>query len=890
MREAESLTPMFRQYRALKRQHPDAILLFRMGDFYEMFEEDAKRASRLLELTLTARGKGTQNVVPMCGFPHHQLESYTARLVRANQRVAICDQVEDPRQAKGLVRREVVRMVTPGTMTDPSQLEAKENLWVAAVAEANQRPGAAFLDLSTGELLAWEAAADTRDPWDELADVLRSFAPRELVHAEGFERAQSLVRQGVIDAVLTPADPYAFAPLAAVKLLQRQFGVASLDGFGLRDRTAAVTAAGGLLQYVLDTQKCGLEHVDTVRIHEPSRHLLLDPATRRNLELERSQRDGGRAGSLIQAVDTTVTAGGGRLLRRWLLAPLIDCVAIVERHDAVQEFVDRGDLRSRLRDELKGVHDIERLLARTVGGGASPRELLALRRSLERMPALMRLVDELRAALPRRIGEQTDPCSDVAGRLAAALVDEPPLVVREGGVIREGFNGELDDLRAVQRDGKSYIASLEAKERQATGIGSLKVRFNKVFGYYLEVSKANLHLVPEHYHRKQTVATGERYVTPELKEYESKVLNAQERIVELELELFQTLREAIAAEAPRLKAVAHAVARLDVLSALAATAALHDYRRPTVSDAHGLLRVEGGRHPVVERSLIDQRFIPNDTRLESGGQAIAVLTGPNMGGKSTYLRQVALIVLLAQIGSFVPAEEAELGIVDRIFCRVGASDSLAEGQSTFMVEMTETANILHHATSRSLVLLDEIGRGTSTFDGLSIAWAVIEHLDARADGAPRTLFATPYHELTELAVELASVFNLRMAVREWKDEVVFTHRVESGAADRSYGIQVARLAGIPRPVVERAKEILANLERDEYGQDGQPRRARRRSAPPRQTTQPSLFGLFEPESAGAGREVLDELRRQDTDGLTPLEALNLVSAWKRRLGEDAGEG
>jgi DNA mismatch repair protein MutS len=863
-----------------------------MGDFYEMFYEDAKLASRLLELTLTARGKGTDNVVPMCGFPHHQLEAYTARLVRAGQRVAICDQVEDPRKAKGLVRREVVRIVTPGTVTDPEQLEAKDNAWVGAVATASKRLGAAFLDLSTGEFLAWESATDAAEAWVALAERLREFTPREIIHAEDFEFPEPFKNERSGGALFSSADAYTFSPQPAADLLRSHFKVASLDGFGLRDRPAAAAAAGGLLQYVQETQKCGLEHLNELLFHEPSSYLLLDPATRRNLELERSLRDGGRHGSFLHAVDATLTSPGGRLLRRWLLAPLLDPEQITARHDVVDALLRRPDARSRAREQLDHIHDIERLLARAVGGTINPREMLALRLSLERLPDLLAALEPIDAALLRETLDTLDLCPDVAQRLARALVDEPPVSLKDGGVIGGGFNAELDELRSIRKDGRAYIASLEAKEREASGITSLKVKFNKVFGYFIEVSKANLHLVPEHYHRKQTISTGERFVTPELKEYEAKVLNAQERIEELELELFRQLRAEVAGHAARLKTVARAVALVDVLAGLAETAAAHDYTRPVV-DRGDVLRITGGRHPVVERSLTDKRFVPNDTELDAGGRAIAVLTGPNMGGKSTYLRQVAQIVLLAQAGSFVPAERAELGVVDRVFCRVGASDSLAEGQSTFMVEMTETANILHHSTARSLLLLDEIGRGTSTFDGLSIAWAVIEHLHAEPDGPPRTLFATHYHELTELAVELDSVINLRMAVREWGDRVVFLHRVERGASDRSYGIHVARLAGVPQPVVERAKEILANLERDEYSRDGQPRRARRRKGAAPDSAQADLFSMLDDgvsaeagPNNGAAAEVLAKLREQDANQLTPLDALNLLAEWQRKLREE----
>jgi DNA mismatch repair protein MutS len=885
MLDASNLSPMFRQYRTLKHDHPASVLLFRMGDFYEMFYEDAKLASRLLELTLTARGKGTDHVAPMCGFPYHQLDQYIGRLVRANCKVAICEQVEDPRQAKGLVRREVVRLVTPGTVNDPSQLEPKQNHWLAAVAEAAGRLGAAFLDASTGEFLAWESAPGAPRPWDALTDRLRSFAPREIVFPEDLATRDALRQDHAASAAMTPADPCAFSPATARASLERRFGVATLDGFGLREHPAAVAAGGGLLQYVEDAQRCGLEHVDRLLFHEPAEHLILDAATRRNLELERCLRDGAPRGSLFGVLDATLTASGGRLLRRWLLQPLLDLPRIAARHDGVEELVRGPATRERLRARLEGIHDVERLLARIVAATATPRDVLALGASLERLPELVAAAAELRAAVIRESLDGLDPCADLARLVRAGIADDPPASAREAGMIRDGFDAELDGLRAVRRDGRAYLGSLEARERELTGIGSLKVRFNRVFGYFIEVSKPNLHLVPDRYQRKQTIANGERYVTPELKEYEARILQADERIEAREVELFQSLRASLASQAARIKATARATARLDVLAALAEIAVRHDYCRPLV-DASPRARIVGGRHPVVEQALVDDRFVANDLQLEAGGAAIAVLTGPNMGGKSTYLRQVALISLMAQAGSFVPAREAELGLVDRIFCRVGASDSLAEGHSTFMVEMTETANILHHATTRSLLLLDEVGRGTATFDGLSIAWAVVEALAATRGGAPRCLFATHYHELTELAAELPQVINLRLAVRESADGVVFLHRVERGAADRSYGLHVARLAGMPAAVVDRAEEILSNLERDEYGRDGLPRRARgrRRPAAPASARQAALFEAAEP--AGPDPElygVLDEIRRVDPDGLTPLEALSRLAAWRRRL-------
>ena len=881
---------MFRQYRAVKDDHPDAILLFRMGDFYEMFYEDAKTASRALELTLTARGKGTDNEAPMCGFPHHQLEPYLSRLVRAGHRVAVCEQTEDPKKAKGLVRRDVVRVVTPGTVLDPEHTDARENLWAAAVTVRPDAAGAAFLDATTGQFLAWQGAPG-QDPWEALGERLDEFAPREIVHPENLSWSDAFRLRHAAGAVLTPFDDYAFGAEPAGDLLRRHLDVASLDGFGLRERPAAVGAAGALLLYVQENQKSGLEHVDAIAYHEPSGYLVLDPSTRRNLEVDRSLRDGTRRGTLIDAVDRTRTAGGGRLLRSWLLAPLLEVDEIRARHDAVDELVRRGDVRESLRERLDRVHDVERLVGRTVAGTAGPRDLLALRASLRQLPELTESLSALEAELTRRVLDGLDPCADVEQLLTRGLNDDAPATLRDGGVIRSGFDAELDELRAIRTDGRAYIAALESKEREATGIASLKVRFNKVFGYFIEVSRPNLHLVPEHYHRKQTIANGERFVTPELKEHESKVLHAQERIESLEAELFARLRAAAAAEASRLKAAASAVAVLDVVAGFAETACALGYCRPEIEDGPGLT-IRDGRHPVVEHALTDRRFVPNDTEMTAGRDAVVILTGPNMGGKSTYLRQVALIVLLAQAGSFVPAEAASVGIVDRVFCRVGASDSLSEGQSTFMVEMTETANILNHATARSLVLLDEIGRGTSTFDGLSIAWAVVESLHAARGGAPRTLFATHYHELTELAVERFGVRNARMAVREHGDGVLFTHRVEPGAADRSYGIHVARLAGVPRSVVRRAEQILRNLERDAYGRDGLPRLSRGTGGPGPASRQATLFDSAppaepapEPEDT-AGAEVLASLRSVDLDRLTPVDALKLLDDWRRRLRED----
>ena len=880
MQDAAALSPMFRQYHALKGQHPDAILLFRMGDFYEMFHEDAEVASRALDLTLTARGKGTASAAPMCGFPHHQLDAYTAKLVRAGHRVAVCDQVEDPKTAKGLVRREVVRIVTAGTLDDPNELDATANSWIASVTAVQGRVGAAFLDASTGEFTAWEDAGTS--PWDALAERLDAFAPREIVHPEDLLWPDGR-RPDPAKGAVTPGDPYTFTPAVAADLLKRHFEVGSLDGFGLANRPAAIAAAGGLLAYVRDTTRSGLTHVDVVTSHEPSASVVIDAASFRALEIDRALRDGARSGSLLGSIDRTLTSPGARLLRSWIAAPLRREDDIASRHEAVSELHARAAQRAGLRERLDGMHDIERLLARTVAGTATARDLLALANSLARLPGLFDVLKGAHATLLVGLAA-TDPAPDVASRLAAGIHDDPPATLKEGGIIRDGFHAELDELRAIRRDGRDTIAAIETREREATGIASLKVRFNKVFGYSIEVSKPNLPLVPDRFQRKQTIAGGERFVTVELKEHEAKVLGAQERIESLEYEIFAALRAEVAARAPTVRSAARAAAQIDVLAAFAQLAEERDYRRPTIL-CEPRLRIVGGRHPVVEAMLVESRFTPNDALLGAEPGTIAILTGPNMGGKSTYLRQVALIAILAQAGSFVPAEEAEIGLVDRIFCRVGASDHLAQGQSTFMVEMSETANILHHATPASLVLLDEIGRGTATFDGLAIAWAVVEHLAHRDGGAPRTLFATHYHELTELAVVLPSVLNLRMAVREWGERVIFTHRVESGASDRSYGIHVARLAGVPQAVVSRAEEILANLERDEYGGDGLPKRARK--ADRAAARERPLFAHAEPVDPEAAA-LIAELRGLNPERLTPLEALKWIDGWSRRLNRDGG--
>jgi DNA mismatch repair protein MutS len=867
---------MLRQYRQLKDEHRDAILMFRMGDFYEMFYEDALSASKALEITLTARGKGTANEAPMCGVPYHAVEGYVARLVRLGHKVALCDQVEDARKAKGLVRRDVVRVVTPGTFHDPSQAAAGEHTFLASLAAAGDGLGAAYLDLSTGDLTVSELIGERR--WEELLDQMELFAPREVLLREGAEHDGTVLEALRGRASVNRAASWTFAPETAKRAILDLTGAASLHGFGLQDGTLAVCAAGAAIHYARETQRSELRHLHRISFHSTTDRLVLDATTRRNLELTANLFDGTSAGSLLELLDRTVTPMGSRALRDQILRPFATIARIQPRLDAVEALTRHPAPRAQARDILGRVRDLERLLSRISLKTATPRDFAGLRDSMQALPALKSRLREVEgSALLQEIESRIDPLSDLEALLASGIAAEPPATARDGGVIRDGYHEELDRLRSIRRDGHSFLAALETRERQRSGIASLKVRYNKVFGYYLEVSKANLGLVPPDYERKQTLVGAERFITPELKSHEEQVLTAQERIEELESELLEEIRAKVASQAVRLKSTALAVADADVLAGLAETAVALDYTRPRLSGEPGI-RIVGGRHPVVERLKSDQRFVPNDTDLDPGERQIVIITGPNMGGKSTFLRQVALITLLAHAGSFVPAAEAEIGMVDRIFCRVGASDNLARGQSTFMVEMQETANILHHATPRSLVVLDEIGRGTATFDGLSLAWAVAEHLHEAPRLRPMTLFATHYHELTELALTLPRVRNCRIAVAEWNDQIRFLYRVEEGSADRSYGIHVARLAGIPPEVIGRAREVLHNLERNELDREGVPRLAGEKARRHLAAAQIQLFA----EEPDALREAL---RSAHPETMTPLEALNLLAELKKKAGD-----
>jgi DNA mismatch repair protein MutS len=893
----EPSTPLMRQYTAIKKEHPQALLFFRLGDFYELFFEDAVVAARELQITLTSRNKEKGIAIPMCGVPYHSAENYIAKLIRRGFKVAICEQMEDPRIAKKLVKREVTRVVTPGTAAD-SQLGSEENNFLACVARSGNAVGFAALDLSTGEFRATEFTGE--DAERRVREELLVLRPREVLFASSlplFEQPPSLIQQPAAAPRIaslenaswteTPLEDWVFAPDYAIPQVESHFGVLSLEGFGLANRAAAATAAGAILHYVRTTQRGSLEHVDRIGYYERQNCLVLDAVTVRNLELiEPLFAGSGENATLFRCLDCTVTPMGKRLLRSWILRPSIDSHEISLRLDAVESMVRDLVAREELRRSLDGILDLERLLSRVTLETANPRDLLALAISLGKVPAIRASLARLTASSPEpraanaprlerlvALHEQCDELTDLRDRIGSTLEDEPPLTLADGGVIRTGVDAALDELRDLSRNSKQYIAHLEQRERQRTGIGSLKVKFNTVFGYYLEISKANLHHAPADYERKQTLVNAERFTTTELKEYEAKVLDAQEKMVEIERRLFAELRSAVAACARRIRQTALALAEIDTLAAFAAQAANRNYCRPRLDDSSDIEIVEG-RHPVIEHleiAGVADRFVPNDLYLNGTTHSILLITGPNMGGKSTYLRQAALIALMAQMGSFVPARSARLGLVDRIFTRIGAADNLARGRSTFMVEMTETAAILNTATPRSLILLDEVGRGTSTYDGLAIAWAAVEyiHTNTRA----KTLFATHYHELTELADRLSGVKNYHVSVKESGGGVVFLRKVEQGAADKSYGIEVAKLAGLPNDVVTRAREVLAEHETAERKAVKHLAHDEGDEPPPMQLT------IFTPLS----QKVVDRLKETDLDRLSPLEALNLLHELKKQM-------
>lgn len=910
---SEPTTPLMQQYLAVKKQHPSALVLFRLGDFYELFYDDATVASKILQITLTSRNKEKGQAVPMCGVPYHAAENYIARLIRAGHKVAICEQMEEPGPGKKLVRREVIRVLTPGTAMGAGLVEAKENNFLAAVAHGPQGRtiGLAYVDLSTGDFRATEFSGERAKT--RVRDEIGILQPREILvpcptkrTLFGSEETAAQIDPS-LRAVETPIDDWVFETQFATRLLEQQFRVAGLEGFGLSGHPQAVSAAGAIVHYLRETNAigakkakdlaavpmmrpdgAGLEHVDRIVYYEQQDAMVLDQVTVRNLELTDPTSGDDASVTLLRAMDETATGMGARLLRAWMLRPAIALEEIEARLDAVERLKVQTVAREEIWRELEGVLDLERLTSRVTLGVATPRDLLALKASLEKLPKIRRWLVEIASGSGARLAllhEQMDEMVGVRDTVARGIADDPPAVANEPGVIRKGFHAELDELRDVMTHGRQLIASMEERERKRTGIGSLKIRYNQVFGFYIEISKANLHLAPNDYERKQTLVNAERFTSGELKDHERKVLTAEQRVLEIERRLYGEIRESIAREAARLRKTAAAIAQTDVLVNLARIAAARNYTRPKFEvtkasankDKRGELMIAGGRHPVIEQ-LVEQRgerFVPNDLFLDDEQQFLLIITGPNMGGKSTYLRQAALIVILAQMGSFVPAAQAKLPIIDRIFTRIGASDNLAQGRSTFLVEMSEVAAILNTATPASLVLLDEVGRGTTTFDGLSIAWAVVESLHAGA--RPKTLFATHYHELTELEQLLGGVKNVHVSVQEAGNEIVFLRRVEMGSADKSYGIEVARLAGLPQGVIERAREILRRHEQSED------RLTEELSPGAAETAEKNWNGNGHPVLTPIDETVLASLRKADLNSLTPIEAMNLLAALQKQL-------
>ena len=867
------LTPMMQQYRRIKKETPPSILMFRLGDFYEMFFDDALTASRILNITLTSRESGKGNKVPMCGVPYHAAQEYIAKLVRAGHRVAVCDQVEDPELAQGLVKREVTRIVTPGTVLEESLLREKSNNYLAAINRVNGLYGLCYLDLSTGEFVVTELA---REP--DLFNEVGRVAPSEFLLPQGLAEDREFMRRVKESsfAMVNPLDDWLFEYESSYGRLKEFFRTQSLDGFGCADLGPAIGAAGAVIHYLKETGHSSLAHVTKITRSVTADQMILDIHTQRNLELVRNLRTGGREGTLISVLDHTSTSMGARLLRQWLLQPLIGVEEIVRRQGGVQELFDGAAVSETLSKILRDFKDIERLIARIDCGHAHARDLLALKQSLDLLPFLKKCIAPLTSEMVVRLRGMLENMSDVAALIEKGIDPEAPLTVREGGIIRTGYDAELDEIRSIARSGKGWIAELQKREVERTGIKSLKVGYNRVFGYYIEVTKPNLGAAPADYIRKQTVVNGERFITLELKEYESKILGAEEKAAAMEYAVFQTIREKIVAGTERIQRAGRGVALLDVLNSLAASARRNNYVRPQVNNGD-IIEIIDGRHPVLELTLVDERFVPNDTLLNTETDQLLIITGPNMAGKSTYIRQVALLVLMAQTGSFIPATRATIGIVDRIFTRVGASDELTRGQSTFMVEMNETATILNNATEKSLIVLDEIGRGTSTFDGISIAWAVAEYLHNSTERRARTLFATHYHELTELEMNLPGVKNYNVAVKEWNDEIVFLRKIVPGGTDKSYGIHVARLAGLPRKVIERAKDILNALEEGCIREERLPR-PEGVSGERAGTQQLTLFEM-------RPHPVMEELKSIDIDRLSPIEALYRLKMLKEKCHE-----
>jgi len=855
------MTPMMQQYMTIKAQHKNDILMFRMGDFFEIFFDDAITASRELEIALTGRDCGMEERAPMCGVPYHAVDGYIAKLIEKGYRVALCDQVEDAKQAKGLVKREVVRVITPGTVTDSSLLDERRHNYIAAVHKEKGFFAVALADITTGLFMASAMPTTNRNSEQKFLDEISRISPAELLIPEGF--ALTRIVENLIGRKATIVPAWTFQPVNAEKCLTDHFGTIHLEGFGLKKNAPEIPAAGALMAYLNETQKHALSQMTTLKIMTKQTHMSLDVSSRRNLELTSQAKERNKKGSLLWVIDHTKTAMGARLLRNWVELPLIHTGDINKRLDSVEEWIQMPIERAEMREYLHGIHDLERVMARLSAGYGSARDLTTLRASLAFLPQIERLIKHVKASANHEIRRTFDNLGDIHASIEATIVESPPAIVREGGMIRKGFNAELDQLLDIKQNAKSVLNALETREKQETGITSLKIRYNKVFGFYIEVTATNLSKVPEHYIRRQTLANCERFVTEELKKLEETLLGADEKIHTLEFELFDALRREVVGEMARIQFTSQIIATLDSLQSLAEAAEKNQYVKPAVTSGTNII-IKEGRHPVVESIIQGHTFVPNDTNMDAQAESLAIITGPNMAGKSTYMRQIALIVLMAQIGSFVPAEYAEIGVVDRIFTRVGASDDLATGQSTFMVEMTEVANILNNATVNSLVILDEIGRGTSTFDGLAIAWAVLEHV--RKIGA-KTLFATHYHELTQLEGQLDGVINYCFTAQEVGDDIVFLRKLIHGEAGQSYGIHVARLAGLPAEVLSRASALLAALNQADITKSGR--------LPDIPTPNPA-----EEKAMETGQKLIEALAQIDIEKTTPLEAMMALGKLK----------
>ncbi|HRP93886.1 MAG TPA: DNA mismatch repair protein MutS [Ignavibacteriaceae bacterium] len=873
MKSQTKQTPLMAQYYKVKQANPDTILLFRVGDFFETFEDDAKLASKVLGITLTKRSNGAAGDTPLAGFPHHAIDNYLPKLVRAGYRVAICEQMENPKFAKGIVKREVIEVVTPGVTLSDKLLDHKKNNYLLAISILDQICGLSFCDISTGEFYVFEI------PITQLGEQIESINPSEfLIPKRDKEFLGKLIERINPSLLITKLEDWIFNFDFANELIKNHFKTVTLKGFGVEKLTAGIIAAGAVLNYLNETQRVTLSHLNRISLYNPSDYMILDYSTKRNLEITFSMNDGGREGSLISILDKTQTAMGGRLLKKWISAPLRDLDPIIKRHDSVEELLKNKKVRKDLNENLKEIGDLERLISRICTGRATPREVVAVKSSLKKIPAIKEFLEQLKVSTLINISEQLDPLENIVEKISNAIIDSPPAAINEGGIIKNGFSPELDELRDISLHGKEWIATLQQTERERTGISSLKVNFNNVFGYYIDISHTHKNKIPENYIRKQTLVNSERFITSELKEYEDKILNAQEKINELESQLFNEIRTIVANEAETIQKDARVIAMLDCLNSFAQCAEEYNYVKPNLDELDKINIVQG-RHPVVERILDPgNKYTPNDTLLDNDEQQIILLTGPNMAGKSVYLRQVGLIVLLAQIGSFVPAKEARIGIVDRIFTRVGASDNITAGESTFLVEMQEAANILNNATKKSLILLDEIGRGTSTFDGISIAWAITEYLHENPDISAKTLFATHYHELNEMAELFPKIKNYKVEVREYDDKVVFLHKVNPGRADHSYGIRVAQMAGLPLFVTNRAKEVLDNLESKELT----PYEIKKERLKKLKSETDNQISLFEFKDDA----LRTEINKMELDNITPLEALNKLNELKKKMKQN----